>query len=204
MKSLVTFATRLATLTLPALFALCSPAHATTVVIDASLSGCQNAAECDGAPHQPAGTIIGALYAPTQLTLGAGSYTITNGSLQVGADAAFSAWRFNGADNWVWAFMMIDDSTKALLIQGCCGDQVYNNQMGAANQDFARNYSATFTLAQQTTLDFITEDYYPWDNAGGMTLDIEPAHAAAVPEPQSLATMLAALAALGTIARRRR
>ena len=197
-------AARLAAIALPVLAAVAGSAHATTVVIDASISGCANAYYCDGSPHWPAGTDIGALLAPTQLTLGAGTYTITNGSLLKGADPSYSAWRFNGGQNWVWAFMMIDDATRTLLVQGCCGDQVYGSQAGAASQDFAVNYSATFTLDQTTTLDFITEDYYPYDNAGGMTLDIEPAGPSAVPEPSGVALTLAGLAALASIARRRR
>ena len=196
-------AARLAAIALPVLAAIAGSAHATTVVIDAATSGCANGYYCDGSPHWPAGTDIGALLAPTQLTLDAGTYTITNGSLLKGADPAYSAWRFNGGQNWVWAFMMIDDATKTLLVQGCCGDQVYDSQSGAASQAFAADYSATFTLDKTTTLDFITEDYYPYDNAGGMTLDIERAGPSAVPEPSGVALALAGLVALASISRRR-
>jgi hypothetical protein len=193
---------RLAALALPLLFALCNGAHATTVVIDATTSGCQNGTDCDGSPHQPVGTDIGPLYAPTQLTLGAGTYTITNGSLLPGADPKYSAWRFDGGNDWVWSFMMIDDATGKLLVQGCCGTQVFGSQAAAASDVFAQTYSTTFTLAGTTTLDFITEDYYPYDNAGGVTLDIQASGVSAVPEPQSLALMLAGLGAL--VAARRR
>jgi len=198
------FARFAAACALTALFSFTGGAQATTVVIDATTSGCVNVGQCDGSPHQPAGTVIGALLAPTQLVLGAGTYTITNGSLDAGADPQYSAWRFNGGDNWVWAFMMIDDATKTLLVQGCCGDQVYGTQAGAAGQAFAQTYSTSFTLTQATTLDFITEDYYPYDNAGGITLDIERAGPSAVPEPSGLTLALAGLGAVVAIARRRR
>ncbi len=137
-----------------------------------------------------------------QLTLAAGGYTITNGAGMAGENPNFTAWRFNGGDNRVWAVEIIDDATKTMLVQGCCGDFVYNTQAGAANQAFAQNYSSTLTLFSTTTLDFITADYSPRDNAGGTALRIT-SRTAPVPEPTTWALMLAGLCGLGTFAPKR-
>lgn len=153
-------------------------------------------------PHFQPGDYVGALINPVQPTLGPGTYTITNASNLEGADPYYSAWRFNGGQNWVWAFEMIDDATKKMLVQGCCGD-VYGTQAGAASASFATTYSSTFTLAATTTLDFITEDYYPYDNYGGIALNIQSV-TAAVPEPQTYALLLGGLLAMSRFARRRR
>lgn len=98
-------------LSLTTSLALSSAAQAVIVNIDAAVTGCQNGGNCDGSPHLPPG-----------------------------ANPNFTASRFNGVDNWVWAFEVIDDATKAMLVQGCCGDFVCNTQAGAANQAFAQNY----------------------------------------------------------------
>lgn len=189
-------------LSLTTSLALSSTAQAVIVNIDAAVTGCQNGGNCNGSPHLPPGAYVGPLINPAQLTLAAGSYTITNGAGMAGANPTFTAWRFNGGDSWVWAFEIIDDATKTMLVQGCCGDFVYNTQAGAANQAFAQNYSSTLTLLSPTTLDFITEDYYPYDNAGGIALSITSS-TAPVPEPTTWALMLAGLCGLGRFARKR-
>ena len=188
---------------LPLSLALCTGAQAVIVDIDAAVTGCVAASRCDGAPHYQPGDYVGDLINPVQLTLGPGTYTITNASNREGADPYFSAWRFNGSDNWVWAFEIIDDASKIMLVQGCCGDRVYDTQAGAANQSFARNYSSSFTLTATTTLDFITEDYYPYDNLGGVSLNIAQT-VGAVPEPGTNALMLAGLCGVAAVLRSRR
>ena len=51
-----------------------------------------------------------------------------------------------------------------------------------------KNFSATFTLTQTTTLDFMIEDYALSDNAGGVALDIELNKATGeVPPPLAVA-----------------
>jgi hypothetical protein len=188
--------------------ALATAANAQIVNVNAATSGCVNSAFCDGSPHWPAGTIIGDLLAPTQLILGPGTYSITNATGMVGANPDYTAWRFNGGDNWVWAFMMINDADKSLIVQGCCGAAVYSTQAAAAADPFPVNYFTTFTLATTTTLDFITEDYFPGDNAGGVSLDIQAAKTTvstdAAPEPETWALMLPGLVLIGGVAQRKR
>jgi hypothetical protein len=161
-----------------ALAALSStPAKAVIVNIDATVSGC-DISHCNGL-HLPPGSVLGAVINPVQLALGPGTYTITDGSGQLGANPSFTAWRYDGGPDWVWSFMVVDDATKSVLVQGCCG-LGFNTQAGAATQPFAQNYSTTLTLPSAKTVDFIIEDYYLPDNAGGITLQVT-----SVPEPSS-------------------
>lgn len=179
------------------------PYTSTIVNIDAAVTGCTNYAYCGGQHLAPGVLLQADLLAPTSVTLDAGTYTITNGSGEVGANPNFTSWNYNtGGDNWVWAFMAIDHATKIVVVEGCCG-QLFTTKAGAASQAFAQNYSTTFTLASTTTLDFITEDYIPGDNAGGVALKITGG-VAPVPEPETLAMLLAGLGVVGYAVRRKR
>ena len=62
---------------------------------------------------------------PETLTLGPGTYTITNGDLT----GQYSAWRFNGAPNWVWNFGITTDNgngTGNVFFVGGSGGIFYN------------------------------------------------------------------------------
>lgn len=148
-------------------------AHAMVINIDATLSGCT---PCNGSPHPAVGDILTSIIYPTQLTLGPGTYTVTNGIASVGANPSYSAWRWNGdlGYNWTWSFVIANDANKKVLMDGCCPSVSFPTQSAAALDSFGQNFSQVFTLAQQTTLDFVIEDYYPPDNAGGVALLITP------------------------------
>ena len=127
---------------------------------------------------------------PGTAELGPGTYTVTNGDGAPGANPAFTAWNFNSSGpNWVWDFLIIDDATRQVVMDSCCGTQIYPTQMDAALSAHAQDFSQPFTLTQQTTLDFVTEDYYPYDNLGGVALELAP-------EPSALLLFAAAIASL--------
>ena len=178
------------------LAALALPAQAQIVNIDATVTGC-DFNHCHGM-HLSAGNTVDAVISPAQLTLGPGTYTLTNAAGLPGAQAGFDAWRFDGGPDWVWAFMVIDDSTRKILLQACCGAQVYSTQAAAAADPFAQSFSASLTLPTTTKLDFVTEDWFPSDNAAGVAIAVT----SAVPEPASWLLTAAGLLAL-VVGRRR-
>ena len=136
-----------------AVLAAAGPAGAIVVNIDASVTGCT---PCNGNHPQP-GDVVSSVISPAQLTLGPGTYTVTNGDGAPGANPAFTAWNFNSSGaNWVWDFLIIDDATRQVVMDSCCGTQVYPTQMDAALSAHAQDFSQPFTLTQQTTLDFVT------------------------------------------------
>lgn len=190
-----------------ALLAVPAAASATIVNINAAVSGC-DFAHCSG-QHVGPGTVINSVISPTQLMLNAGSYTVTNANGMAGANPADTAWNFNsGGPNWIWAFMAINDSNLTVLLDSLpdAGITVVSTQAAAAAQPDAVNYMGHFTLAQTTTIDFVTEDYYPPDNLGGVALNVQRDGGAApgVPEPATWGLMLVGFGGLGAVLRRRR
>jgi hypothetical protein len=187
-----------------ALLAVPAVASATIVNIDATTSGC-DFNHCSG-QHNGPGVVVDAIYSPTQLTLAAGSYTVTNANGLPGSDPNFTAWNFNkSGDNWLWSFMAIVDSTRTVLLDSLpdAGITVVSTQAAAAAEAAAVNYVGHFTLTQTTTVDFVTEDYIPQDNLGGMSLNVQldGATPPGVPEPASWALMLMGFGGLGAALR---
>ena len=174
--------------------AIMGPAKATVVNISAVTTGCT---PCNGNPHPQVGDTLTSVISPVQLTLEPGTYTVANGAGAPGANPDFTAWNFNSSGaNWVWAFLIVNDATLQVVMDGCC-EQIYSTQAAAATDPFAQSFSQMFTLTQQTTLDFVTEDYDPGDNLGGVALEI-------VPESSAALSQMASIAGLVLLGRRRR
>ena len=187
-----------------ALIATPAITSAAIVNVSASVTGC-DFNHCSGG-HPGPGVVVDSILNPAQITLGPGSYTITNGSGKVGANPDYTAWNFNDAGaNWLWAFVAIDDGSRTVLLDSLpdAGITVVATQAAAAAEAAAKNYVGHVTLIKQRTIDFVTEDYYPYDNLGGVALEITR-DTPAVPEPATWALFLAGFVAIGYRLRGRR
>ena len=174
----------------------------TIVNIDGALTGCTT---CNGSPHPVAGDTVGELINPVLKSFAAGTYTVTNGFGKEGAAPGYDAWRFNGSEsNWIWSFIIVDPSTHKVVLDSLPDANAFvGSHSAVVSASYALNYSGSFTLAADTELAFITEDYYPYDNAGGVVLSIAPAGVAGVPEPASWALMIGGFGMMGATMRRR-
>lgn len=194
-----------------AALAASAPARASIIV---NISGSQSGEQTGGADCTVA--CQGPLINPVQVTLGAGTYSITdvwsptNG---LAPGALYDAWNFQAGNGQAWAWHW-----KALLDDGAGGATIspanyashilfdvdaaypadaFTSEAIAAN--FGYNTPAQLlTLSGTTTLDFVVNDYYLADNAGGVSLAIS-----AVPLPAALPLFGAALATLAACGRRR-
>lgn len=200
-----------------AIAAICTipDARATTVYIDSIVSGCGpgGGACVNGVANLPPGATVN-LIDPEKLTLGPGTYSITNAA----TTGYYSAWNFSSG--WVWSFGVTTDNgngTGNVFYVGF-GTNVHSTQSDAATAqegfyggpggpsppqlsatDSVANFLGTFTLASTTTLDFFTLDYYPYDNSGGVALNI---NSTATPLPSTWLMLLSGFAALGFFAYR--
>ncbi len=185
--------------------ALSSTAQAATTIvnIDGAITGCTT---CNGSPHPVAGDIVGQLINPVLKTFSAGSYKVTNGFGMEGATPGYDAWRFNGSEsNWIWSFIIVDPATRKVVLDSLPDDNAFvGSHSAVASASYALNYSGSFTLTSDTELAFITEDYYPYDNAGGVSLNIAPVSNSAVPEPATWAMMIGGIGLIGAMGRSRR
>jgi hypothetical protein len=155
----------------------------------------------DGGGSDPApvpGQHLNLIGTPITLTLGAGDYTITNAAGKPGA--LFEAWSYNvNTSSWAWAFVMADDATrKTIQYYGVAGG---NSQAQVASNPLVQNFSASFSLPAQQTLVFTLRDYYVLDNAGGISIFINPTNP--VPEPASAALFALGIGATAFALRRR-
>jgi hypothetical protein len=198
MKNILRAVALLAAASLPAV------AHATIVNINGAVTGCDSGS-CSGG-HPGPGYTIGSFINPVIVTFGPGTYTVTNGVGQAGA--LYDAWNFNtGSDNnWIWSFIIAGATTKKVILDNLTTTPTafVGSHSAVANSAYALDYSDTFTLTQTTDLAFVTEDYYPPDNAGGVSLNITlQGDTGAVPEPASWALMMCGLGLAGGALRAR-
>jgi hypothetical protein len=178
------------------------------VDINSQVSGCS---QCSGVAQVTPGTFLSDIYLPVQLTLGPGTYNVSNADTTIGSYD--SAWNFEGypsSGNWVWSFVMAADNgsgtagtvilddyiagvyaTQALAA-GATGIDTYDDLTLLSGTSTA-GFVDSFTLASTTTLDFMIDDYDLGDNGGGVSLDITPA-GSGVPEPSTVVLTLAGLA----------
>jgi hypothetical protein len=205
--------------------AIAGVAQATTVSIDGGPTG-WGCTSCFGGP--PALVGVGHTVTldnegkpgPLQLTLGAGTYAVTNASQSL---SNYSAFRFDGGgSDWAWNYVIASDNgnNTANVVkvgylagvlpsqsawQSATGLQSFYWDNGAHLVDgnvATTGYRDTFTLGSTTTLDFFVIDGFLSDNAGGIALNIAPV--AATPIPATLPLFASALGVLGFAARRRR
>jgi hypothetical protein len=206
--------------------ALAGSAQAATVYIDAGGAnggwGCTTCFGGPGAVDDIGSTVTLVNYnkaGPLQLTLGPGTYEVTNASQSL---SDYSAWRFDGgATDWAWNFVIgtdNGDNTADILkvgsLSGVLPDQAtwqsstdrdsyyWDNGAHLISTSIATTaYRTTFTLAATTVLDFFVVDGYLPDNAGGVALNINAI--ATTPIPAALPLFLTGIAGLGFAARRR-
>jgi hypothetical protein len=194
---------------------LAATAISSAVTINAAVDGCTT---CVGlASMTPGSTVALAVLSvsPAQLTLGAGTYIITDA-------APYSAWNYDNlaSAGWEWAFGIADATGKVLLedyigtapgtlatftSQAAVAGQIYHgNLLPAAATPLSGEtsialFSDTLTLTSTTTLNFFVLDGYVGDNLGGMTLNVD----STTPEPAIPLLIGTGLAALALYRRKR-
>jgi hypothetical protein len=196
--------------------ALSTPAPAMIVNISGTANGEQTGgADCDQACE-------GALIDPVQVSFAAGTYTITDAfspttGLQAGA--LYDAWNFESGNSqawvWHWKALLDDGSDGSTITPSTYAAHILLDVDASFTQDSftteaaaaafgAQTAPSTLTFATATVVDFVVNDYYLPDNAGGVSLDVEPASASsgAVPEPAAWVMALAGFLAVGGSLRR--
>ena len=172
----------------------------------------------------PGGVVT--LFSPTtgQLTLGPGTYIITDAAL-TGLDSAWSShYDSNNLNNgtWNWDFGVANNATGVVLLEdyvgtapgtgqtfasqtaaaGATGIQIYSGSTLLSGETSLALFSDTLTLAATTTVDFYVLDNYVPDNFGGIALNVAQL-STEVPEPAIPLLIGTGLAALAFYRRKR-
>jgi hypothetical protein len=210
---------------LAVLLAATAISSAATAEINATVQGCT---PCIGLGSMAPGSVVTPDSPTVQLTLGPGTYIITDAA----ATGTYSAWNYqyggggsqnNG--NWVWSFGIANDATGVVLLEdyvgtapgtlatflsqtaaaGATGIQIYGGSAGntllSGETDLAL-FSDTLTLATTTTLDLFVTDAYVSDNLGGIALNVTQQEEGA-PEPAIPLLIGTGLAAMAIYRRKR-
>jgi len=163
--------------------------------IDARVSGCTT---CSGGPTNAdvsLGTVV-TLISPVQITLGPGTYTITNAAtvngVLPGANSTFLAYNFQAGNpsGWAWSFLLATDNgngtgtmlkadyvpgsfTTQGLAASATGIQTFSYSTLLPSPSTA-GFIDSLTLSKTTTLDFFIDDSGLQDNSAGVALQIAP------------------------------
>lgn len=186
---------------LPMLLAATAISSAATVVLDATQQGAVFSSFV-----LPGGTVTSVDSPKIQLTLGPGTYIITDGD----TSTTGSAWDYSTAAQgaaWLWDFAVVADATNTVLLRDYIGTSAqnlafFNTRAAAATATGVKFYggingttllsatsttsfSDTLTLGSTTLVDFIIPDGVIADDLGGMTLILTQEDQTGVPEPAS-------------------
>ncbi len=199
---------------LAAAFAIAGSAAQAAVI---NISGTQNGEGFgNGACGDPCAN--GPLMNPVQVTFAPGTYTLKDAyspATGLAPGALYDAWNFEAGNGtgWVWNYTaLFDDGADGAAIgpSNYVANTLFNVDAPVADRrsteqeaaDFGASTAAqTFTVNKTTTIDFVVNDYYLSDNAGGISLIYDTAGAVAIPEPSTWALMSLGVLALGAISR---
>jgi hypothetical protein len=185
-----------------AAFALGSSAAEAQQVVN--ISATQNGEDTGGVNCSVA--CEGALIDPVQVTLGPGTYSITDAystSTGLAAGALYDAWNYSSGWVWHWKALLDDGSGGSTinpsnysnyLLLDVDPTQVFGSEADAAAFG-ASTPAQTFTLNSTTTVDFVVNDYFLGDNTGGVSLLLSSV--SSLPEPSTWAMMLIGFGAVG-------
>jgi hypothetical protein len=184
-----------------ALFCVPGVASATVVNLGSGLGFTYDGGGSD--PEPQAGQHINFIGDVPTLTLGPGTYEITNATGLPDANPDYTAWSFNlGTSSWAWAFVLATAGGTVIDYEEAGRG---SSKAEVAALPAVQGFHSTFTLDAATTVAFTLRDYYVLDNGGGIALSILPVgQEGAVPEPASWATMIAGFGMIGGALRRRR